>query len=122
MVSAQGLAPLSLTMATKPFVRIFLLAALLCSGAFGLSYQPAEARCYTTYEQALEDLDESRWEKAEEKLKKVLAENPNSADAHAEMGRLYMNKDDFPQMAAELNRAIELRQQIVQGLRKSRLL
>lgn len=104
----QGPAPLSLAMITKPFVSTFLLAAMFCSCALWISCHPVEARSYTTYEQALEDLDESRWEKAEEKLKKVLAENPNSADAHAEMGRFYMDTDQLPQMIAELNRALQL--------------
>ncbi len=108
MISAQGLAPLSLKMTTKKFETTFHVAAILCICALWIGCVPVEARCYTTYEQALEDLDESRYEKAEEKLKKVLAEEPDNAGAHADMGRLYMNTENFPAMRAELNRAIEL--------------
>ncbi len=95
-------------MTRKTFATSFLLSATLFTSTLWLNCPPADARMYTTYEQALEDLDESRWEKAEEKLKKVLAENPNDAEAHADMARLYMNKEDLPQMAAELNRALGL--------------
>ncbi len=94
-------------MMTRKSLTTFILAATLCCGLW-MNCRSADARCYSTYEQALEDLDESRWDKAEEKLKKVLADNPNSAVAHADMGRLYMDKDNLPQMVVELNRAIGL--------------
>lgn len=70
--------------------------------------EPSLARDYNIYEQALEDLDESRYEEAEKKLRKVLAANPNDADAHADMARVYMNLEKCPQTIAEATRAIEL--------------
>ncbi len=95
-------------MTSKTLVTTFLLAATLGISFAWSNCQPAVARCYSLYEQALEDLDESRWEAAAEKLKKLVAENPNSAEMHAAMARYYMDKDQLPQMAAEANRAIEL--------------
>lgn len=93
---------------TRKTLAFSLLVAPILSACLCLSAPEAQARTYTTYEQALEDLDESRYEKAEEKLKQVIEENPNSADAHAELGRVYMNTDQFLQMEAELNRALQL--------------
>lgn len=92
-------------MTSKTLARSFLP---ILSAVLWLSAPEAQARVYTAYEQALEDLDESRYEKAEEKLKQVIAAFPNNADAHAELGRVYMNTDNFPQMEAELTRALEL--------------
>lgn len=85
-----------------------LLAAPFLAVCLWLNAPDAQARTYTTYEQALEDLDESRYEKAEEKLKQVIAQDPNNAAGHAELGRVYMNTDNLRQMEVELSRAIEL--------------
>lgn len=103
---AYKVGPLISMMTSKTLTPLVLAAILSCS--MWMNCSAADARSYSTYEQALEDLDESRWEKAQEKLKKVLTENPDSAEAHADMGRLYMDKDELPHMVAELSRAIEL--------------
>ncbi|MBX9948632.1 MAG: tetratricopeptide repeat protein [Candidatus Obscuribacterales bacterium] len=96
-----------------------LLSLLLFLAAFGGLFLfgglSVEARCYNLYEQALEDLDESRWAKAEEKLKKLVAEDPGNADYHAELGRYYMDVDKLPEMEAALNRAIELDDKILRA-------
>ena len=94
-------------MTTRTLLSTFLFLAIFGS-CFLIGCLPADARCYTLYEQALEDLDESRWEKAEEKLKRLVAEEPNNADYHADLGRYYMDVDKLPEMEAELNRAIAL--------------
>lgn len=94
---------------SKKLLTAVLLAAIASSfSLLPLCSPPADARAYTTYEQALEDLDESRYEAADEKLRKVIADSPNSAEAHADMARLHMNRDDKALMLAEVNKAIEL--------------
>ncbi|HIA51592.1 MAG TPA: tetratricopeptide repeat protein [Candidatus Melainabacteria bacterium] len=94
-------------MTTRNLPLNFLFAAAFGSFFF-FGCLSVDARCYTLYEQALEDLDESRWPKAEEKLKRLVAENPNNADFQAELGRYYMDVDNLPAMEAALTRAIEL--------------
>ncbi len=85
-----------------------LISAAALSSFFAFDCPAVEARSYTLYEQALEDLDESRWPKAEEKLKRLVAEEPDNAQYHADLGRYYMDVDKIPEMEAELTRAIEL--------------
>lgn len=95
-------------MTTGNLLSSFLLLATFSTFSCWAGCPPADARCYTLYEQALDDLDESRWPKAEEKLKKLVAEEPNNAEYHADLGRYYMDVEKLPEMEAELTRAIEL--------------
>jgi len=85
----------------------FLVTSIVASSFLVVSTD-ACARSFTLYEQALEDLDESRYDKAEEKLRRVVAQEPNNAAAFADLARVYMNTDDMPKMAQALKRALEL--------------
>ncbi len=95
-------------MTRKTFVSTFLLVATFSASGLWLAGSEVSARTFSTYEQALEDLDESRWDKAQDKLTKVLAEQPNNALAHADMARYYMDRDQLPLMSVEVNRALQL--------------
>jgi tetratricopeptide (TPR) repeat protein len=73
---------------------------------------PVQARTFSTYEQALEDLDEEHYDAAQVKLKNVIEQNPRDADAHADLARAYMNQDNCEQTMAECTQAIQLDPQI----------
>lgn len=70
--------------------------------------QPAFSRVHSAYEQALELLDDQRYQDAVAKLNQVLAKNPNDVDARVELARAYMDMNQNDQAMAEATRAIQL--------------
>ncbi len=85
-----------------------IILASLCALSASNWTLPADARTFSTYEQALEDLDESRVEPARDKLRKIVAQNPGDADAHLELSRACMDLDDCAGTIAESKRALEI--------------
>lgn len=81
------------------------MLSILCGAALT---EPALARKLSTYEQALESLDEEKYELAVSKLKQVIEHDSSDADAHAELARAYMDLDNDEGAIAEATRAIAL--------------
>jgi tetratricopeptide (TPR) repeat protein len=73
---------------------------------------PAQARTFSNYELAVEDLDEEHFDAAQAKLKNILEQNPRDAQAHADLARVYMHQENCQQTIAECTRALELDPQI----------
>ncbi|MBI2809870.1 MAG: tetratricopeptide repeat protein [Candidatus Melainabacteria bacterium] len=69
---------------------------------------PALSRSLSVYEQALENIDEEKYELAVPKLKQLIAQDSSNADAHAELARVYMDLENHEGAIAEATRAIEL--------------
>lgn len=84
-----------------------IAATILCMLAACVSTEPAFSRTLTTYEQALADIDNSRFENAQLKLQKLLAKDPSDADAHAELARTYMDTNQIDKALIEANKAIQ---------------
>lgn len=88
-----------------PAIRI--LSAIGISILFGsMLSEPACSRKLSTYEQALECIDEEKYELAVPKLKQVIERNPSDADAHAELARAYMDLDNDEGAIEEATKAI----------------
>lgn len=81
---------------------------LLVAIAVSSMCQSAQARPLSEYEKALEALDESRYDSAIAHLRNVLAACPGDADAHAELGRAYMNMDRCAESIRESSQALKL--------------
>ncbi|HEY9731198.1 MAG TPA: tetratricopeptide repeat protein [Drouetiella sp.] len=93
-----------------------LAASFILSMSVGaLCSAPALSRTFSTYEQALEDIDREQYQAAEMKLKKLIAQNPKDADAHAELARIYMDMNQSEQAISEATRAIEADPRIVRA-------
>ncbi|CAN5164671.1 hypothetical protein BH10CYA1_BH10CYA1_58130 [soil metagenome] len=68
---------------------------------------PAFSRTLSLYEQALENIDDERYELAVPKLKQLIAQNASDADAHAELAKVYMDLDNHEGAIEEATRAIK---------------
>ncbi|HEY9679810.1 MAG TPA: tetratricopeptide repeat protein [Drouetiella sp.] len=87
-------------------LKILAVASTVIASAFAV--QSAEARVYTLFEKALEDIDNDRLTAAEDKFKRLLEANPNDADAHTGLSRIYMRTDKLEAAAAEATKALAL--------------
>ena len=88
-------------------LRKAIAAIFLCTLAGCITPEPAFCRKLTTYEQALGDIDNKRFESAQLKLLNILAKNPSDADAHAELSRTYMDTNQIDKAFIEANKAIQ---------------
>ncbi len=90
---------------TKSQILLAIGLNIICGS---LAAQPALSRKLSTYEQALENIDEEKYELAVPKLKQVIEQEPSNADAHAELARAYMDLDNDEGAIEEATRAIAL--------------
>lgn len=95
--------PSAVSSISKPLTALAL--SLACSVIFA---NIAWAHKFSDYEQALLDMDMSRLDSARDRLIGYLRENPNDADAHADLGRTYMNLNRLRDCITECTRAVEL--------------
>ncbi len=79
--------------------------SILCGSILSI---PALSRTLSVYEQALENIDEEKFELALPKLKQLIALNSSDADAHAELARAYMDLENHEGAIEEATRAVEL--------------
>ncbi|MBS1956203.1 MAG: tetratricopeptide repeat protein [Cyanobacteria bacterium SZAS-4] len=79
--------------------------SIICASIFAES---ALSRKLSFYEQALECLDEEKYDLAVPKLKQVIEHDSSNADAHAELARAYMDLDNNEAAIEESTRAIAI--------------
>ncbi len=79
--------------------------SIICGSIFA---EGALSRKLSTYEQALESIDEEKYELAVPKLKQVIEQDSSNADAHAELARAYMDLDNDEGAIEEATRALAI--------------
>src|SRR5258708_33846900 len=90
----------------------FLFASALCRGVV----QSAKSSSQSLFQQGQAALEQGHLEQAEQAFRKVIALDPQSAGAYANLGVVYMREKRWPQALAELHKAQQLSPQIA-GIR-----
>ncbi len=88
---------------------VVLYAVVLVGAAFA-THRPvaADLRSHDIYNSSLADIENNRFDRALEKLNRVLAEVPGNAETHFAMGNAWLGKEDYNRAAVCYRQAIAL--------------
>lgn len=109
LLGAFGLLEIYHDLSTRRWQPIAIYAAVL-AGALLVVNRPVEPglRHLDEYNSALTDLEQGRLDRAQQKLARSLAANPDSAETNFALGNVYLEKGDRDQAKRYYRRTLEL--------------